>query len=141
MLLDPRFDQGAVAIAFKSQWCQHLSLAPGGGHRDALGAVSQAFTKTPLAFFAPAVGIAQSVVHAGFIQINPVTDFDLFEFDQKGLPAFFAALAVAPTLFLRVQPLPLTPMRLKAIENGISVNLTPVSVSHATDICSKVQPL
>ncbi len=71
LLLEPRLDERAVAVALKGQGRKHLSGAPRGGHRDALCSVPQPLGQTPLSFRTPAVAIVQGVIHARLIHIDP----------------------------------------------------------------------
>ena len=83
-----------------------------------------------------APGITEGVFDSGLVHIDAITRRNLAQSALELGSLLGIALGVEKTLFLRVQP-----MRRSARENVIRLHLSPVSLSQATDIWPKVEPL
>ncbi len=71
LLLKPRLDERAVAVALEGERRQHLASTPSRRHRDTLGLMAQPFAQAPGSLAAPPIGVAQGVVYSGFVHIHP----------------------------------------------------------------------
>ncbi len=136
LLREPGLDQLRITVPFECQRREDHATAPRGGHRHTRRTMSQPLSSAAGIARAPAVRIAERVVHPRFIYIHPVMRLNLAQLPQKFFSLGRIALGVGEALFLRVQPI----FR-SAREKVLRRNVRPGSCFHACAIHCSVQPL
>ena len=102
MLFNPAFYKRTVAGALKGQRRKHLATTPRSSHRDAAGAMPQAFALTAASLAASAVSPAERIFDSRFIDIDPIFRSDVAQLLQELFASRVITLGVEETLFLRV---------------------------------------